>query len=128
MKKTLKITAILAVAMIAIILLVVYQVNKPRLIGEVYAEDSKYIVSFIETHGPIFFGTSEVKIELRSNDEETAEKQEISTSVFNDGKTLDDTNWKVNFKNDHVEITLTGEEQQDEVTKIYYIQKFSDNH
>lgn len=120
--------SILVATMLAIILLVVYQVNKPRLIGEVHTKDSQYIVSFIETAGPIFFGPSEVKIELRSKDEETAEKQEISTSVANDGKTLDDTNWKVNFKNDHVEITLTGEEQEDEVIKIYYIQKFSDNH
>lgn len=126
MKKIIKIIAIIVVIIVAITSIGLYWINKPKLIGEFHSEDDKYIVSFIETKEPIlFFDPSEVKIELRSNDEKITEKQEISTSIANDGKRLDDNNWKINFKDDHVEIILIGEEQEDEVIKIYYIRKKS---
>lgn len=51
------------------------------------------------------------------------EKQEINTEIANDGKNLGDSNWKVDWENDHVEITLIGEEQADKIIKIYYIKK-----
>lgn len=123
MKKVLKITSGIIVFIVVIISIALYVINKPRLIASSYSKDNNYILSFIETDSPIFFGSSKVKIELKSNDEEIMEKQEINTEIANDGKNLDYSNWKVDWENDHVEITLIGEEQADKIIKIYYIKK-----
>ncbi len=123
MKKVLKITSGIIVFIVVIISIALYVINKPRLIASSYSKDNNYILSFIETDSPIFFGSSKVKIELKSNDEEIMEKQEINTEIANDGKNLDYSNWKVDWENDHVEITLIGEEQADKIIKIYYIKE-----
>lgn len=123
MKKVLKITSGIIVFIVVIISIALYVINKPRLIASSHSKDNNYILSFIETDSPIFFGSSKVKIELKSNDEEIMEKQEINTEIANDGKNLDDSNWKVDWKNDHVEIILIGEEQADKIIKIYYIKE-----
>lgn len=122
MKKPLKFISISALVILAILAIGLYLVTRPRLIAESSSEDKKYCLSFIETDSPAFFGSSEVRIELRSNGRERTERQEINTSIANDGKHLDETNWRVNWKKDHVEVILMGEEQGDEIINIYYIQ------
>lgn len=122
MKKILKFISINALVILAILAIELYVITRPRLIAESHSKDNKYSLSFIETDSPVFFSSSEVKIEVKSNDQEGTERQEINTSIANDGKYLDETNWRVNWEKDHVEVTLMGEEQGDEIIKIYYIQ------
>lgn len=122
MKKSIK-TILLILIPFAIIAILLYQSSKPRIIDEKYSIDNKYLISFIETKSPFLFESSEVKIELRTNDEEITEIQVINTNISNDGKMLYDTNWSVDFKKDYVEIILMGEEQANNIIKIYYIQQ-----
>ncbi|MDE6834482.1 MAG: hypothetical protein K2J39_09615 [Ruminococcus sp.] len=40
--------------------------------------------------------------------------------LFNDGKSMDEDNWKVKWETDKVIITIMGEEQTDEIYNLYY--------
>ena len=62
MKKVLKITSGIIVFIVVIISIALYVINKPRLIASSHSKDNNYILSFIETDSPIFFGSSKVKV------------------------------------------------------------------
>jgi len=50
-------------------------------------------------------------------------KKTISTIDFllsNEGKNMDYSNWKVDWKNDKVIVTIIGEEQKNETYYFYY--------
>ena len=44
----------------------------------------------------------------------------MDIDIANDGGRINDGNWKVAWRDDHVEIILSGEEQYDELVKLYY--------
>ncbi|MDO5150031.1 MAG: hypothetical protein Q4D76_11625 [Oscillospiraceae bacterium] len=47
-------------------------------------------------------------------------KCSINFELQNDGKGMDENNWKVEWKTDKVIVTITGEEQTDEIFFLYY--------
>lgn len=97
-----------------------YVFTRPRIIANSISPDGKYTLSFIETESPVFFGSSKVRILLEKPEKE---KQELNTEISNDGKYLDEENWKVTWKKDYVEVLLIGEEQGDENLRFYFIDK-----
>lgn len=63
------------------------------------------------------FGPQNGRVVLKEN------KKTISTIDFllsNDGKNMDYSNWKVDWKNDKVIVTIIGEEQKKETYYLYY--------
>lgn len=118
--KIIGITVLILSLILAIFVFLIFESIKPRTIAELKSPDNKYTLSFIETESAIFFGPSEVSLVLRNGDEE---KHEINTEICNDGKRLDAYNWRVNWQHDYVEVTLKGEEQDDEVFIIYFVKR-----
>ena len=94
----------------------------PRII-DTQAND-QYIIELKTTSSPDFpFGSQDGRIVLKEN------KKTISSIDFelrNDGKGMDACNWKVDWKDDRVMVTIIGEEQQDERYCLYYNGDVSD--
>lgn len=117
-KKKLLLSSIILLSIIvfifAIISYVNYKVNKElKFIACSVSENGKYEVVFYQEGLTDFpFGPSSVKIELK---EKTSNKTVATerSSISNDGKTLYENNWTVNWLEDRVEVTLHGEEQKD---------------
>ncbi len=80
--------------------------------------DGVYTLDFVETQSPTFFSQSDVCIVLKRGNEE---KQEFYTEIANDGKRLDQNNWKVIWNEDRVTVTLKGEEQDDQVIVMKFV-------
>ena len=78
----------------------------------------KYIIELKATSSPMWpFGPQNGRVVLKEN------KKTISTIDFllsNDGKNMDYSNWKVDWKNDKVIVTIIGEEQKKETYYLYY--------
>ena len=45
---------------------------------------------------------------------------QVDFELWNDGKNMNQSNWKVDWKNDKAIVTIIGEEQKDEVYYLYY--------
>ena len=123
MKNFLKKHAVLLIALATLVIFLAYAFyiyTRPRIIATSISPDGKYTLSFIETESPVFFGSSEVSILLEKPEKE---KQEFNTTIANDGKYLDEENWKVTWEKDYVEVLLIGEEQGDEDLRFYFIDK-----
>lgn len=88
----------------------------PRIIDT--QANEQYIIELKATSSPDFpFGSQDGRIVLKDN------KKTISSIDFelrNDGKGMDAYNWKVDWKDDRVMVTIIGEEQQDELYCLYY--------
>lgn len=123
MKNFLQKHAVLLIALATLVILFAsafYVFTRPRVIASSISPDGKYALTFIETDSPLFFGSSKVRILLEKPEKE---KQELNTEISNDGKYLDEENWKVTWKKDYVEVLLIGEEQGDENLRFYFIDK-----
>lgn len=76
-----------------------------------------YSVELISKGAPFSFGPESGKVVLKES------KLKICSADFilaNDGVPMSEENWKVNWKDDCVEITITGDEQEDEIFEMYY--------
>ncbi len=123
MKNFLKKHAVLLIVIATLVIFFTsafYVFTRPRIIVNSISPDGKYTLTFIETDSPLFFGSSKVRILLEKPDKE---RQELNTEISNDGKYLDEENWKVTWKKDYVEVLLIGEEQGDENLRFYFIDK-----
>lgn len=123
MKNFLQKHAVLLIALATLVILFAsafYVFTRPRVIASSISPDGKYALTFIETDSPLFFGSSKVRILLEKSKKE---RQELNTEISNDGKYLDEENWKVTWKKDYVEVLLIGEEQGDENLRFYFIDK-----
>ena len=58
-----------------------------------------------------------LKIVLKKNAKTIGQ---VDFELWNDGKNMNQSNWKVDWKNDKAIVTIIGEEQQDEVYYLYY--------
>lgn len=63
------------------------------------------------------FGPADGRLVLREGEHKISEADFI---VFDDGKTIQEDTWKVTWSEDHVEVILSGEEQTDELVRMYY--------
>ena len=63
------------------------------------------------------FGSAPGRLVLKK-DGRTLSKTDIE--IANDGGRINDGNWKVAWRDDRAEITLSGQEQYDELVKMYY--------
>ena len=63
------------------------------------------------------FGSAPGRLVLKK-DGRTLSKTDIE--IANDGGRINDGNWKAAWRDDRVEITLSGQEQYDELVKMYY--------
>ncbi len=98
MKNFLQKHAVLLIALATLVILFAsafYVFTRPRVIASSISPDGKYALTFIETDSPLFFGSSKVRILLEKPEKE---KQELNTEISNDGKYLDEENWKVTWK------------------------------
>lgn len=66
---------------------------------------------------PVFFSRSDVRIILYGKDEQRAF---VDTEIANDGKRLDESNWRVKWENSGgVEVRLMGEEHKPQVCVLH---------
>ena len=63
------------------------------------------------------FGPQEGKVVLRNQSEKI---NEVNFTLHNDGKNMGEGNWKVDWKEDRVIVTIIGEEQSDQNIVMYY--------
>ncbi|MGN0582913.1 MAG: hypothetical protein ACI4KB_09445 [Oscillospiraceae bacterium] len=81
-------------------------------------ENGIYTVELKATSSPDWpFGSQDGRIVLKKN---KIKKCSINFELQNDGKGMDENNWKVEWKTDKVIVTITGEEQTDEIFFLYY--------
>ncbi|MDE6036261.1 MAG: hypothetical protein K2G36_10175 [Ruminococcus sp.] len=77
-----------------------------------------YIVELQAKSSPVFpFGPQDGRIVLKNNSRKICK---VDFVLFNDGKSMDEDNWKVKWETDKVIITIMGEEQTDEIYNLYY--------
>lgn len=94
------------------------QVNMPQRIATSSSPDGTCEVTISEVGSPFFFGPSTIRIEAtwdtNPNIIGTEYVTEIETTLYNDGKSLDKSNFDVTWR-DHVPTVIThGEEQPDQ--------------
>jgi len=81
-------------------------------------ENGIYTVVLQATSSPVFpFGPQDGRIVLKENSKEISK---IDFELSNDGKSMDKSNWKVEWASDKVAVTIMGEEQNDEKFILYY--------
>lgn len=77
----------------------------------------KYTLLLQSIGSPVFFSSADVRLVLKEG------REKISTYKFvlsDDGRSVRSDIWKVSWKEDHVEIIISGDEQSDELIKMYY--------
>lgn len=86
-----------------------------------------YSVELISKGAPFSFGPESGKVTLFGDESDKLFMKKshivICSADFilaNDGVPMSEENWKVNWKDDCVEITITGDEQEDEIFEMYY--------
>lgn len=87
-------------------------------VGTEISEDSRYDVLFQMVGVPDWpFGATTVRVIVREC--ESGNKIDaFEAKIYDDGATLRDSNWKVIWFSNRVEITLMGSEQEDSVYTI----------
>lgn len=91
---------------------------KVRTISQYTNPNNNYTIMFQSVGEPFLFEPEEVKITLFDN-----KKKKITTIhgyISNDGGRARENNIQIKWFNDYVEITLSGDEQKDEIYKIDY--------
>lgn len=79
---------------------------------------NKYTLELQAKSSPDFpFGSQDGRIILKSDLKRICREDFI---LSNDGKNMDEDNWSVKWENDKVIVTITGEEQSDEIYTLYY--------
>lgn len=88
-------------------------------VGVETSYDGKYEVVFSQIGEPEWpFGSTHVRIEVREKDGEKIDK--VETSIRDDGASLHESNWKVDWYPAGLDITLMGSEQEDDIYTVYY--------
>lgn len=95
-----------------------------HLIEKYESPNKKFILEINGTGASWPFGDEDIKIiAYKSNVQGKLNKKIFNTKISNDGKTLDRSNYNVNWDNNTVLITLSGEEQKNE----YILVSFDDD-
>ncbi len=79
--------------------------------------DNKYTLEMQSVGSPLFFGPADGRLVLKEGEKEILTYE---FSVFDDGASISPTNWKVVWEDTCVEITISGEEQTDEIITINF--------
>lgn len=83
-----------------------------------YEEHDNYTVELQAKGHPDFpFGSQDGRIVLKNGSKKICK---VNFVLSNDGKSMDEDNWKVEWKTDKVIVTIVGEEQTDEIYNLYY--------
>lgn len=81
-------------------------------------ENGIYTLELQSTSSPVFpFGPQDGRIVFKEN---SKKKCKIDFVLSNDGKSMNEDNWNVEWKSDKAVVTIIGEEQKDEKYIIYY--------
>ena len=81
--------------------------------------NGQYIVELQATSSPDWpFGSQDGRIVLK--DSKNIKISSVDFSLSNDGKSMCESNWNVEWNDDSVIVTIMGEEQQDAIYTLYY--------
>ena len=81
--------------------------------------NGQYVVELQATSSPDWpFGSQDGRIVLKDNNNKKISSVDFSLS--NDGKSMCESNWKVDWSEESVIVTIMGEEQKDAVYTLYY--------
>ena len=80
--------------------------------------NGKYTVELQATSSPDWpFGSQDGAIVLKENNKKISS---VGFVLSNDGKSMGDENWNVEWNDESVVVTIMGEEQQDAIYILYY--------
>lgn len=81
--------------------------------------NGQYVVELQATSSPDWpFGSQDGRIVLKDNNNKKI--CSVDFSLSNDGKSMCESNWKVDWSGESVIVTIMGEEQKDAVYTLYY--------
>ena len=81
--------------------------------------NGQYVVELQATSSPDWpFGSQDGRIVLMDNNNKKI--CSVDFSLSNDGKSMCESNWKVDWSEESVIVTIMGEEQKDAVYTLYY--------
>jgi hypothetical protein len=81
--------------------------------------NGQYVVELQATSSPDWpFGSQDGRIVLKDNNNKKI--CSVDFSLSNDGKSMCESNWKVDWSEESVIVTIMGEEQKDAVYTLYY--------
>ena len=81
--------------------------------------NGQYVVELQATSSPDWpFGSQDGRIVLKDNNNKKI--CSVDFSLSNDGKSMCEFNWKVDWSEESVIVTIMGEEQKDAVYTLYY--------
>ena len=81
--------------------------------------NGQYVVELQATSSPDWpFGSQDGRIVLKDNNNKKI--CSVDFSLSNDGKSMCESNWKVDWNEESVIVTIMGEEQQDALYTLYY--------
>ena len=81
--------------------------------------NGQYVVELQATSSPDWpFGSQDGRIVLTDNNNKKI--CSVDFSLSNDGKSMCESNWKVDWSDESVIVTIMGEEQPDALYRLYY--------
>lgn len=81
--------------------------------------NGQYVVELQATSSPDWpFGSQDGRIVLKDNNNKKI--CSVDFSLSNDGKSMCESNWKVDWSDESVIVTIMGEEQSDALYTLYY--------
>lgn len=114
---------VMFMGVIQIIELIIYGIfiydseYKVKTIDKIKSPNGEYKLILQSVGSPILFSSADGRIKLKKG-LKTICKEKIQVS--NDGASMTDEAWDVTWKDDHVEIVISGEEQLDQLIIINY--------
>lgn len=122
LKEVIKIILISVMVIIAIIFLLLgfmfYELNYAvHTADQSESPEGEYTLLFQAVGSPAFFSSADGRLVLKEG------KKKITVYKFvlsDDGGSVRSDVWQVLWKEDHVEVIISGEEQDDELIQIYY--------
>lgn len=111
---------ILFLTVAGIFLLMIFSIYIIEHTPRTVATDSynNYTLELQAKSSPDFpFGSQDGRIILKSGSKKICREDFI---LSNDGKNMDEDNWSIKWETDKVVVTITGEEQSDEIYTLYY--------
>lgn len=128
MKKAIKIIMTSMIILISIIIFIsiiliglfIYSIKfKISDVSKYENEQNNYTILFQAIGEPEWpFGSTKVKVTLLNSNGKKVES--FQADIHNDGGTADERNIDVNWQNSYVEVTLKGDEQEDDIHKMNY--------
>ena len=109
---------VLIIIGVIVLCLVTYKIVEsiPKIIDN--KTNDIYEVELYAKGSPIWpFGPQDGKVVLSN---QSGKIYEVDFTLHNDGKIMDESNWKVDWKEDRVIVTIIGEEQSDQNIVMYY--------